>query len=521
MTGVSGSPPNIIVIMVDDAGYADFGFQGSDDVLTPNLDAFANEGVRFSHAYATVPQCAPSRAAFITGQYAQRFGVETNFGVGHGADQGSPLDGQTTIAESLSDVGYRTALIGKWHIGKNAASHPLEHGFDEFFGFLGGANEYFPSTSGIHPQVLRNRVVANDDRYLTSAFAEESIAFIARNSGQSFFLFVSFNAPHGPMAAPSYLKDLYSYLSDDPQRQLYGAVMTGMDIAVGRILEHLKTTDLDENTLVFFVNDNGGDPRKNSASNEPFRGRKTSLLEGGIRVPFLFRWPAAFDGGQEVNFPVSLLDVAATIQAACASDFQSELDGIDLVPFLDGRVQAAPERKLFWRFRWPPDVDSQQQIAIREDDWKWVKPRFEEPSLYNIVDDPAESINRIEEQQSLSDDLFSSFVEWERNFLVEPLFYRPPFGSPFVPDQSISGITFSDDLLILEVETEKEHLYRVMSSNDLTEWDFTGISFYGDRSRSEIRMDPARVGRFFRLEYRMYNNEMVANPSWVEIRRLY
>jgi arylsulfatase A-like enzyme len=385
------SRPNILFIVGDDMGYADVGFHGCRDIPTPHLDALAASGVRFSNGYVSGPYCSPTRAGLLTGRYQTRFGHEFNPG---GASEGLP-PAETTVADRLKAAGYTTALVGKWHLGSRGDLQPLRRGFDEFFGFLGGAHSYFNPTG-----ILRGAEPVKETAYLTDAFGREASAFIERNRGRPWFLYLAFNAVHTPMDATK--EDLAKFGAiTDPKRRAYAAMMAAMDTNIGLVLRRLRETGQERNTLVCFISDNGGPAMPgvtvNASINSPLRGSKRTTLEGGIRVPFLVAWPGRLAPGV-YDQPVIQLDLTATALAAAGLEAPADrrLEGVDLLPFLTGKTKGAPHDALYWRFG--------QQMAVRAGDFKLVRydgnvdtltgARNQPPSglkLYNLAADIGET----------------------------------------------------------------------------------------------------------------------------------
>ena len=357
----SASKPNILIIVGDDMGYADVGFHGVKDIPTPNLDALAADGVRFTNGYVSGPYCSPTRAGLLTGRYQNRFGHE--FNPGGGDEQGLPLSEQT-LADRLKAAGYRTGLVGKWHLGSLPELHPQQRGFDEFFGFLGGAHSYF-ETAGI----LRGTEPVTELDYTTDAFGKEASAFIAQHNEQPWFLYLAFNAVHTPMHATDERLAKFSNIADK-KRQTYNAMMLAMDDAIGQVRAKLVETGQADNTLITFISDNGGPTMNgvtvNGSINAPLRGSKRTTLEGGIRVPYVVTWPGHIKPGI-FEQPAIQLDLHATALAAAGVDAKPEwkLDGVNLLPFLSGEKTDAPHDALYWRFG--------KQMAIRSGDWKLVR----------------------------------------------------------------------------------------------------------------------------------------------------
>jgi len=356
----TGARPNILVIVGDDMGYADVGFHGVKDIPTPHLDALASGGVKFTSGYVSGPYCSPTRAGLLTGRYQQRFGHEFNPA---GATSGLPVT-ETTLADHLKSAGYHTGLVGKWHLGSQASMHPLKRGFDEFFGFLGGAHSYFDAGG-----ILRGTENVNEMDYTTDAFAREASSFIERHKGKPWMLYLSFNAVHTPMHATDNRLEKFASVADK-QRRTYNAMMLAMDEAIGKVQAKLKETGQADNTLITFISDNGGPTMVgvtvNGSSNAPLRGSKRTTLEGGIRVPFVISWPGHIKPGV-FDKPAIQLDLHATALAAAgvAAKPEWKLEGVNLLPYLSGEKTAAPHDALFWRFG--------DQMAIRSGDWKLVR----------------------------------------------------------------------------------------------------------------------------------------------------
>jgi arylsulfatase A-like enzyme len=409
-----GKKPNIVVIVGDDMGYADIGVHGCKDIPTPNLDALAAAGVRCTQGYVSGPYCSPTRAGLLTGRYQTRFGHEFNAGRGN---TGLPV-AETTLADRLKTAGYATGLVGKWHLGSADRFHPQERGFDEFFGFLGGAHSYFPATGD---GVLRGKLPANEKEYLTDAFAREAVAFIERHQDQPFFLYLAFNAVHTPMHATDARLERFQDIPDR-QRRTYAAMMFAMDEAIGKVLDALRQAELEKDTLVFFISDNGGPTMQgttiNASSNAPLRGSKRTTLEGGIRVPFLVKWPSQLPAGAVYEKPVIQLDILPTALAAVGIEPQPDwqLEGVDLLPYLRGQSKDKPHETLYWRFG--------QQMAIRQGDWKLVRydPVVDDargqatpPRLYNLADNIGESQDLSQQHPEKVRELQAAWDQWNQS----------------------------------------------------------------------------------------------------------
>jgi arylsulfatase A-like enzyme len=407
--------PNILLIVSDDQGYSDIGVQGCKDIPTPNLDALANAGVRCTSGYVSGPYCSPTRAGLMTGRYQTRFGHEFNPGA-KGTDAGLPVT-ETTLADRLKAAGYKTGLVGKWHLGDGPKFHPQQRGFEEFFGFTGGAHSYFPAKG---PDVLRGTSPANEKDYLTDAFAREAVAFIDRHKAEPFFLYLAFNAVHTPMHATDERLKKFEGIKDE-RRRTYAAMTLAMDEAVGKVMEKVRAERLEEDTLIFFISDNGGPTMPgttiNGSINTPLRGSKRTTLEGGIRVPFFVAWKGRLPAGKTYDQPVIQLDMHATALAAAGVTPKAEwnLDGVDLVRFLNGKETGKPHDALYWRLG--------EQMAIRRADWKLVRydPHVEggkgpatAPKLYNLADDIGETTDLASKQPGKVNELQAAWGEWNK-----------------------------------------------------------------------------------------------------------
>lgn len=424
--------PNILLIVGDDMGYADIGAHGATDIRTPHLDALARDGARFSSGYVSGPYCSPTRAALMTGRYQQRYGHEFNSGPPQTASAtfGLPLT-EKTLADRLEAAGYRTGMVGKWHLGVRPEFHPMKRGFDEYFGFLGGAHSYLDARADKANPILRGTEPVDEPAYLTDAFRREALGFIDRRAAGTdpWFLYLAFNAVHTPMHATSHYLDRYKDIADE-RRRTYAAMMSAMDDAVGAVVQRLRDHKIEEHTLILFVSDNGGPP-VNASSNGPLRGHKSSTWEGGVRVPFLMQWKGHVPAGKVYTQPVIQMDLHATALAAAGIHDQRKLklDGVDLVPYLKGQKKGVPHAALYWRFG--------PQMAIRMGDWKLVKARegrgavngdFERrgtdadlagAQLFNLATDMGEKVNLAEKEPARVKALETAWKKW-RATLEEP-----------------------------------------------------------------------------------------------------
>lgn len=368
--------PNILLVVADDLGYGDIGVHGSKVVPTPNIDKLAAAGVRCTNGYVSAPYCSPSRAGMLTGRYQTHFGHEFNPHVGAEEKLGLPLS-EKTIADLLRAAGYRTGLVGKWHLGFSKAHHPQARGFDEFFGFLVGAHNFAfrkdaqPKfgTSGSQNLIYRGREVQKLDGFATDVFTDEAIDFMKRNKETPWFLYLSYNAVHTPLEISERVKDRIPADVKDPARRGYLALLLGLDDGIGKLLAHLKESGADENTLVLFISDNGGSGQApffayNTGINRPLRGNKGQTLEGGIRVPFFVIWRGKLPAGTTYDHPVSTLDFLPTACALAGVKSPDNADGVNLLPYLRGENKAAPHDALFWRFG--------PQKAVRQGNWMLV-----------------------------------------------------------------------------------------------------------------------------------------------------
>jgi arylsulfatase A-like enzyme len=418
--------PNILFIVGDDMGYADVGVHGCKDIPTPNIDALATTGVRCTNGYVSGPYCSPTRAGLLTGRYQTRFGHEFNPGA-KGPEVGLPLT-ETTIADRLKKAGYATGLVGKWHLGDADKFHPQQRGFDDHFGFLGGAHSYFP---GKGQAILRGNAVVDEKDYLTDAFGREAVAFIDRHKAQPFFLYLAFNAVHTPMHATDARLKKFEHIKE-PTRRTYAAMMLAMDEAIGKVMDKLRAEKLEDDTVICFFSDNGGPVMSgttiNGSVNTPLRGSKRTTLEGGIRVPYFVTWKGHLKPGLTYDKPVIQLDLTATALALAgiAVDAAWKLEGVNLMPFLSGeQFGKAPHTALYWRLG--------AQMAIRQGDWKLVrydpvadggKGRPEAAKLYNLADDIGEKNDLAAKEPAKVKELQAAWDEWNRDNVA------PVWGGP-------------------------------------------------------------------------------------------
>ena len=426
----AAEPVNVVMIVADDMGYADLGITGNKDFATPNLDSIAKNGVRFTRAYVTAAVCSPSRAGFLTGRYQQRFGHEHNGG--GPLPFGLPTD-QRTMADHFKAAGYSTGLVGKWHLGEEPAMHPTKRGFDSFVGHLGGGHPYAPPAD--YTAVEKNKILdghqpAKWSTYLTTYFGTRSVDFIREHAEKPFFLYLSFNAPHTPMEARETDMAGLSHIQNERRRK-YASMMIAMDEAVGMVLAELKARNIDDNTMIVFFSDNGGpqpgDPSVNGSINRPLRSGKAQAYEGGIRVPMLMSLPGVIPAGTTYDKPVISLDLLPTFMAAIGKSpiAGTELDGVNLLPFVTGKSDAHPHDRLFWRLG--------AITAMIEGDYKLVYPRREggleadpdkvDPAkleLYNLATDPYEKSNLAAVQPEKLQQMKAAWEQWQADFPTPP-----------------------------------------------------------------------------------------------------
>ena len=393
--------PNIIIILADDAGYADFGYTGVDDYPTPNIDHLAAEGVVCTNGYVTASVCCPSRAGLLTGRYQQRFGHEfNNFSIpqpSYGSeDMGLDL-GETTIGDVMHAQGYKTMAVGKWHMGERPKYHPNKRGFDEFYGFLGGGRSYFPYPPGEEPHgsVMRHNNTIVDEmeqiKYATDDMTTEALNFIEMNQDNPFFIYLAYNAVHTPMHAKEEDLEKLEYIKNN-RRRIYAAMMVSLDENVERIRDILKKLNLEKDTLLVF---------------DPLRGFKGTRWEGGIRVPFVFVWLGTLPAGVTYGQPVSTLDLLPTSLAVAGGTWTGEkkLDGVNLMPYLQGKDKTPPHEILFWR--------RGVAAAVRKGKWKLIRSTGNPTLLFDLEKDESETTNLADKHPAVVKELLMALEDWE------------------------------------------------------------------------------------------------------------
>jgi arylsulfatase A-like enzyme len=433
-TGQDKSRPNVIVILADDLGYSDLGVQGGKDIPTPNIDSIAKNGVRCTKGYVSCPYCSPTRAGLLTGRYQQRYGHEFNEGAGNREIFGLPV-AEKTCADRMKALGYTTCAIGKWHLGYAEQFRPMKRGFDEFYGTLANTPFFNPTNfvdSRVGPDPMK---VADDKFYTTDAYAERAVDFIQKHKDKPFFLYLPFNACHVPsQATEKYLKRFEKI--EGKERRYYAAMLSGMDDAVGRVLMALRDAKIEGRTLIFFLSDNGGPMTKmgqNGSNNQPFKGQKGDTWEGGIHVPFLVQWKDRLPADKVYDQPVIQLDILPTAVAAAGGEVKSDwkLDGVNLLPFLEGKAKGQPHETLYWRFG--------PQWAIRQGDWKLVQgydyeakdqgpvydTKVTKPMLFNLTDDPGETKDLAAQNPYKVRALQTAWQAWDKE-LAKPAWLPMP-----------------------------------------------------------------------------------------------
>lgn len=413
--------PNIIIILSDDAGYADFSFQSDRLIPTPNIDRIANEGVKFTNAYVTGAVCAPSRAGMLTGINQACFGNVYNFIKNRKynikeTEYGIP-ENIKLVGEYLGPLGYKSGIVGKWHEGFSGPFLPNKRGFDYFWGFLWGSSKYF---SGQANEVQENGkpVPADSIPYMTDAIADKAQAFIESNKNNPFFLYVSFNAVHVPQEAKSKDMDKFKGKFDDKIRVLNAAMTNSLDENVGKILDKLEKLNLADNTIVIFTNDNGGEKSHIHADNFPLRGMKSDAYEGGIRVPMAIRWKGQIKPNSVCNRIVSTLDFVPTFIDVAGGNYRKnqQLQGQNIMDILSVSDKTVDNRTLYWCL-------TKDKGAIRSGDWKLVCLPNKTPELYNLKNDIGEEKNVYSTHLDKANELFSSYKKWKAS--LPPLTYYP------------------------------------------------------------------------------------------------
>jgi arylsulfatase A-like enzyme len=425
----STKKPNIIIILVDDMGYADVGFNGCKDIPTPNIDRIATNGVKFTNGYVTYSVCGPSRAGLLTGRYPQRFGYERNPQYRpQDPNMGLPKE-EKTLAEALKQVGYTSGIVGKWHQGADISNHPLNRGFDEFFGHLGGGHAYFPELLTIKDSysvennegesyktwIMRNHEPIQTKKYLTDEFSDEAVQFVERHKKEPFFLYLAYNAPHSPLQATQEYLDRFPSIQDT-KRKTYAGMVSAVDDGVGKLLDKLESLDLDKNTLVYFLSDNGGPEKDNSSDNGVLREGKSSIYEGGYRVPFALQWKGTVKPSVYEN-PISSLDIFATIATLSKAPINKDrpVDGVNMIPFITGKNKGMPHETIYLR------KFDEKGYSVRHKDLKLVLKKDGIPQLYDLKKDIGEQNDIAKQFPDEVKKLDAIRKEWDSQ-LINPIF---------------------------------------------------------------------------------------------------
>jgi arylsulfatase A-like enzyme len=416
--------PNVLIFLSDDTGWAEYGFQGSKDIPTPNIDSIAKNGVRFTQGYVAATYCSPTRAGLMTGRYPTRFGHEFNSVAGQ---VGLSLQ-EKTIADRFREIGYATCAVGKWHLGNKPENRPTKRGFDEFYGTLANT-PFFHPTQFVDSRVSDDvRKIEDPDFYTTDAYAERAVDWLDKQEkDRPWLLYVPFNAQHSPLQAPDKYIERFKDIPDENRRK-FAAVMYAKDKAVGEILGKVRDQGEEENTLVFFLADNGGPTRQTTSSNLPLRGFKSTTWEGGTRVPFCCQWKGKIQAGKTYENPIIQLDIVPTALAAAGVVAKPEwkLDGVNLLPYLTGENSERPHETLYWRFG--------DQWAVRHGDWKLVAGNGGDKKngeLYNLAKDMSESRNLAADKPGKARELKSLWEEWS----AEQAPPSVPKEKPRIPNQ--------------------------------------------------------------------------------------
>lgn len=392
--------PNILLLYADDLGYGELGCYGNKEVPTPHIDSIAANGIRFTSGYVAAPLCSPSRAGLMTGRYQQRFGHENN---NMAPGRGLPA-AETTLANRMKALGYATGIVGKWHLGSWPEQLPMKRGFDEYFGVTGNPGSYFMPKGLIDSSVSASPQKAPKDFYTTDAFAARAADWIEKHKGAPWFLYMPFNAVHAPHEASDKYLRRFAHISD-PRRREFDGMLSAMDDAVGIVLATLRELELEDNTLVFFISDNGAPGGR--GGNGALRGGKHTCWEGGFRLPWMMQWKAKLPAGKVSDLPVVQLDVTPTCVTAAGGmvDPAWKLDGVNLLPYLTGENKGRPHQTLCWR------IDG--MWAIRHGDMKLVSGEpGHAPELFDLAADVSEKNGLAAKQPEKVRELKAMWDQW-------------------------------------------------------------------------------------------------------------
>jgi len=415
-SGAKESRPNIIFILADDLGWGDLSCYGRPDYRTPNIDLLASQGTRFTDAYSASAVCTPTRCAYITGRYPARFKIGLEEPLIASNSKVGLEPGQQTIASLLKQSGYETALIGKWHLGFRPEWGPNAHGFDEFFGILAGAGDYFLHKNGLgQPDLYENLTPVERNGYLTDLLTERAVNYVKKTRSAPFFLSLHYTAPHWPWQGPkggepTHFNDKApepATMASGGSLKLYAEMMKSLDDGVGRVMQTIRAAGVDKKTLVIFTSDNGGE---RFSYQWPFSGQKGDLLEGGIRVPAIVRWPGVVPANRQTQQMAITMDWTATILAAAKADVSQSLDGIDLLPVIRG-TSGLIDRTLFWRIY--------ARDAVRAGNWKYVRDG-EVRKLFDLSLDQHEQADFSNKHPDVLQRLMTEFDRWNDQMLPRP-----------------------------------------------------------------------------------------------------
>jgi arylsulfatase A-like enzyme len=474
-------PPNIIILLVDDLGKYEVSAYGAEHISTPHIDQLGSEGIIFEEGYVTAPTCAPSRAGIMTGRVQNRYGFETQIMEFYPTNMIEYLSGkwfvktgefkmkakpdfpaewqvqkqgvpptEINLAEALKTLKYKNGLVGKWHLGISHNHVPLKRGFDYQYGFYGASSLYTPErdwshvinhehhsfsaqyqwNTGRHGEaaILEMGKEIREEKYLTYAIRDKAINFIEENKDTNFFLYCTFSAPHVPFQAPVDYYCMYDHVEDDNKR-VYYAMISALDDAIGKIHQSIKDLGLEDNTLIFFLSDNGGASYTKATDNGPLKGGKLCQFEGGINVPFMMKWPDKLPSGMRYEYPVSSTDIFVTslLNAGGALPDDRDYDGVDLLPFLTGQDESRPHQYLYWR--------ADHIWAIRDGDYKLIlSTRDSWAELYNLKTDKSETFNLKEQLPELYEKLYELHQNWQEDNLPEKPMWPRIMDKHFVID---------------------------------------------------------------------------------------
>ena len=423
--------PNFIVFMTDDQGYGDLSCMGNTDFVTPNIDALARGGARFTSWYSNSPVCSPSRASLLTGRYPGNAGVRAIL-AGHRKATGLTPEAPT-IASAVRELGYQTAMVGKWHLGLQERSRPNQNGFDYFYGFMAGCIDYYSHifywsmadghNNPTHDLWENGHELYDNGKYFTEMVTDKAVEKIREMNQEEkpFFLYVAYNAPHYPMHAPKKYVDRFPHLSQD--RRIMAAMLSAVDDGVGQITDELARLGILEDTVVFFQSDNG--PSRESRNwmdgrEDPYygglpgglKGHKYSLFEGGVRVPGIFSWPGHIPPGQVIGEPCAAMDIFPTLLAMAGGDpGKYDLDGLDITPVLTEGART-PHQEIYW--------EMEGQTAVRQGRYKLVldgrlvegEPPQDPVFLADLEEDPGETVNLAQTMPELTAELREKALKW-------------------------------------------------------------------------------------------------------------